>query len=79
MGRVENTHDFIDDTLVRVEVEREAGVAAALGQRAGSRNTVDGCTDYFSMSTRDALFVVFVRTRPYITRRSAAAQQSTQA
>ena len=27
--------------------------------------TADVCTDYFSMSTRDALFVVFVRTRPY--------------
>jgi hypothetical protein len=50
-----------------VEVERQARVAGALVSTAAEtrRRT---CTHYFSMSTRDARFVVFVRTRPYIER-----------
>lgn len=56
------THDFIDDPLVGVEVEGEAGVAAfpsILGLPVGAN------THYFSIRTREALLTVFVRTRPY--------------
>lgn len=60
-----DTHDFIDNALVGVEVKREAGVAAEVVRSMKSRRMADGRTYYFSMSTRDALLVVFVRTRPY--------------
>ena len=65
-----STHNFIDSPLVGVEIESKAGVAIEGG--GGTMSPVDldaafiECTHYFSMSTREALFTVFVRTRPYL-------------
>ena len=84
------TYDFIDDSLVGVEVKGQAGVAGDVcisttylqnaisslidgafeadvqGSRmALARKAFSSDTHYFSMRTRDALLVVFVRTRPY--------------
>lgn len=60
------THDFIDDTLVGVEVEGETRVAD--GRKDGFIIYKDlGRTYYFSINTREALLVVLVRTRPYKT------------
>ena len=61
------THDFIDNPLVGMEIERKAGVA--VGQVIISFFCVFillNDTHYFSIKTREALLVVLVRTRPYI-------------
>ena len=62
------TYDFIDDTFVCVKVEGEARVTA--GRRSVHFSKVVTLekkllTNYFSIKTREALLVVFVRTRPW--------------
>lgn len=53
-----------------MEVEGEAGVATRRAKSSApslvGQNRESLGTHYFSMSTREALFVVLVRTRPYI-------------
>jgi hypothetical protein len=59
------THDFIDDMLVGVEVEGQAGVAGE--QRSACAHPapfLTSITHYFSTRTQEALLVVLVRTRP---------------
>lgn len=58
------THDFIDDSLVGVEVEGETWVAIQknVSPEDDSSRKV---TNYFSIKTREALLVVLVRTRPW--------------
>ena len=66
-GRKAKTHDFIDDSLVSVEIKGKAGVAVV--QVTISLLYVFvllNDTHYFSIKTREALLVVLVRTRPYI-------------
>ena len=64
----QKTHDFIDNSLVGVEIKRKAGVAVV--QVMISFFYVFfillNDTHYFSIKTREALLVVLVRTRPYI-------------
>lgn len=60
------THDFIDGTLVGVEIEGETGVAEEKQHKTVQQAFLDFdvLTDYFSIKLREALLVVFVRMRP---------------
>ena len=59
------THNFIDDALVCMEIEGEAGIAIHQSlQLDVTRKALKG-THYFSIRPRDALLVVFVLTRPW--------------
>ena len=61
------THDFIDDSLVSVEIESKAGVAVVQVMISFFYVFILlNDTHYFSIKTREALLVVLVRTRPYI-------------
>jgi len=66
------TDDFINDPLVRVEVEGKAGIAGGTYEHRLTGQIDAVRAHYFSMRTREALFVVLVRTRPYRRRGSAA-------
>jgi len=57
-------YNFIDNAFVRVEIEGQTGVAiqAMIDQREEGEGRG---THYFSIKTLEALFVVFVRTRPW--------------
>ena len=59
------THNFIDDTLVGVEVEGQARIAGNVVRVTALITTRRWEAHYFSMRTREALLTVFVRTRPY--------------
>lgn len=60
-----NTHYFIDNALVGVEIEGQARVAIEIvGSALGFCAPSVFPAHYFSMRTREALLVVLVRTRP---------------
>ena len=66
-GRKAKTHDFIDNSLVGVKIERKAGVAVVQVVISFFYVLILlNDTHYFSIKTREALLVVLVRTRPYI-------------
>jgi len=67
-----STDNFINDPLVRVEVEGKARIAEGTYEHRFTGQIDAIRAHYFSMRTREALLVVLVRTRPYRRRRSAA-------